>query len=140
MFRNSCLSVLLGVLLINVSFAQVVDEKIDWRSHAYKLENGGSPFDSIRISLHMLDRWHQSTQEEKNHLMEELKKVYHSKLTVETLLGPGYGIHRYVIVDNQQFDVLEKKMIGDGSQFFYWNGIPVHEMKFYKFLTSYYEE
>ena len=114
--------------------------KNPWANKTYLAEqNAVSPYDSLVKT--MAFSWNESDSIMRKLFLDSVSKMYPRPFSMEWVRLDNKSIQRYIISSkNEPVVVLEKIQYPSCIIFFMKNGVPEHEMKFYKLLTAYYEE
>lgn len=96
-----------------------------------------SPLDSLAEVWTF--NWQSANSEEKTKFKEELENLYPNPISVERVIDGNKSITRYIVNESDELPVILEKIQHSGCLiFFFKNGIPENEMKFYKTVTKYY--
>lgn len=112
-----------------------------WDGKTFSAENGQfSPYDSLVTKLNF--NWTGSNAEAKASFIDQLASLYPKKFEMmHQIATDGTSTKRYIINDPAVGLVVLERIQYAGCVIFYIkNGVPEHEMKFYKLLTAYYAE
>lgn len=140
LMRSGLLLASFSALLVHAALAQAINEKIDWKGRTFsESDNNISPCDSLTSA--MAFSWTATDTTMTKTFQAALAKLYPQVINVERILSENKLIQRYIINDGgRQIEVLEKVQHSGCIIFYLRNGIPEHEMRFYKLLTAYYVE
>lgn len=127
-------SIILFSFLILADFTFAQTEESLWQGKKYASK---SPLDSLAEVWTF--NWQSANSEEKTKFKEELENLYPNPISVERVIDGNKSITRYIVNESDELPVILEKIQHSGCLiFFFKNGIPENEMKFYKTVTKYY--